>query len=170
MSERVGFFIRGRERLAEPYHYEASGLDNIYLLNGVSETETAYGPMVHIVNVHGLHRAIGLHIAEKTEPMTGPEFRFLRKQLGFSQAALGKLMRVTDQTIANYEKGSVTSFGPADPFMRTLYLLEALPEQTRVDVLKPIIENTEERPEKLPEVPRRSIVGQWREQMECRAA
>src|SRR5258708_24985241 len=81
MSERTGFFIKGREFLAEPYHYVASGLNNIFLLNGVSETMTDYGPMVHIENINGLHRAIGLHIVESSEPMSGPAFPFLRTQL-----------------------------------------------------------------------------------------
>ena len=90
MSERTHFFIEGREFLAEPYHYVESGLDGVVLLNGVSETATDYGPMVHIENINGLHRAIGLHIVEKEEPMSGPEFRFLRKQMGLSQADLAK--------------------------------------------------------------------------------
>jgi putative transcriptional regulator len=161
MSERVKFFIRGRDLLAEPYRYQASGLDNIFLLNGVSETKTPYGPMVHIANIHGLHHAIGLHIAEKQGPITGKEFRFLRKQLGLSQAALAELMHVSDQTIANYEKGK-TSLGSADPLIRTLYLVHVLPDQTRVNVLKPITKRV--KPKKLPDVPRRSIVGAWREQ------
>ncbi|MGO8841602.1 MAG: helix-turn-helix domain-containing protein [Methyloceanibacter sp.] len=36
--------------------------------------------------------------------MRGVELRFLRKQLGMTQAALARKMRVSDQTIANYEK------------------------------------------------------------------
>ena len=80
-SERADFFIEGRELLAKPYHYLASGLDTIFLLNGVTEKDTDYGPMVHIENINGLHRAIGLHIVEKTEAMKGPEFSFLRKQM-----------------------------------------------------------------------------------------
>jgi hypothetical protein len=33
--------------------------------------------MVHVENINGLHRAIGLHIVEEEEPMSGAEFRFL---------------------------------------------------------------------------------------------
>jgi DNA-binding transcriptional regulator YiaG len=125
MSERAEFFFKGQGQLAEPYHYRASGLDDIYLLNGVVIEETPYGPMVTIKNLNGLHHAIGLHIVEKAEPMTGAEFRFLRKQLGLTQAQLGKRLRVSDQTIANYEKGH-TGLGPADPLMRGFYLLSKL--------------------------------------------
>jgi len=51
-----------------------------------------------------LHRTISLGIVEKAEPMRGVELSFLRKQLGMTQAALARKMRVSDQTIANYEK------------------------------------------------------------------
>lgn len=162
-SERADFFIEGSEMLAKPYHYLASGLDNIFLLNGVNEKETDYGPMVHIENINGLHHAIGLHIIEKQDPMKGPEFRFLRKQMGLSQLELAKHLGVSDQTIANYEKGK-TGLGPADPFMRTCYLLHILPEQTRLEVIKSMIETpTLKVRKKLPDVPRRRIVEHWSE-------
>jgi hypothetical protein len=50
MSERAEFFLKGQgqELPAEPYRYRASGLDDIYLLNGVPVEETPYGPMVTI--------------------------------------------------------------------------------------------------------------------------
>jgi transcriptional regulator with XRE-family HTH domain len=163
MTKRAEFFIRGRDSLAKPYHYQASGLDNIFLLNGVSETNTPHGPMIHIEDIHGLNLAIGLHIAEKPEPMTGAEFRFLRKQLGLSQLQLAARAGVTDQTIANYEKGKVNALGSADPFLRAIYLVHILPAQTRIRVLKLMMEKVRQ---KLPEVPRRSIVGAWREQQQ----
>src|SRR5258708_2497948 len=138
MSEQTDFYMEGREFVAEPYHYVESGLDDIFLLNGVSETMTDYGPMVHIENINGLHRAIGLHIAEKEEPMTGPEFRFLRKQMGLSQAELAKDLGVSDQTVANYEKGN-TRLGPADALMRACYLLSVLPAETRVEAVNSVL-------------------------------
>jgi len=128
MSERAEFFLKGEELLAEPY-YRASGLDDIYLLNGALIEETPYGPMVTIKKLNGLYHAIGLRVVEKAEPMTGAEFRVLRKQLGLTQARRGKRLRVSDQTIANYEKGH-TGLGPADPLVRGLYLLSILPEET----------------------------------------
>jgi len=62
MSQRAEFCIKGQDFLAVPYHYKASGLDCVFLLNGVTTQETPYGSMVTIKNVHGLHRAIGLSI------------------------------------------------------------------------------------------------------------
>lgn len=164
MSERAEFFIKGREMLAEPYHYLASGLDNIFLLNGVTEKATDYGQMLHIEDINGLHNAIGLHIIEKPELIEGRELRFLRKQLGLSQSDLAQQFGVSDQTIANYEKGK-TGLGPADPFMRTFYLLQILPDQTRVSVIRPMINSSvQEARKKLPDLPRQKIVEGWREE------
>jgi putative transcriptional regulator len=166
MSERAEFFIRGRDLLAKPYQYLASGLDNIFLMNGVTEEMTDYGPMVHIENINGLYHAIGLHIIEKGEPMEGAEFRFLRKQMQLSQADLAKYLGVTDQTVANYEKGKSgkEGLGPADAAMRTFYLLKIVPKATRVEAIKRFIDapiqNTRQ---KLPDVPRQKMVECWLE-------
>jgi transcriptional regulator with XRE-family HTH domain len=163
MSKRVEFFIKGRELLPEPYAYREIGLGNIVLLNGVTTTQTPYGPMTHIESIHGLHRAIGLAIAETSAPMSGAEFRFLRKQLGLTQAELAARMQVTDQTIANYEKGK-TGLGPADPFMRALYLVNILPDRTRVEVLKAMVGRTgKEKSKKLPQVSRLQVVDGWQQ-------
>jgi transcriptional regulator with XRE-family HTH domain len=163
MSERTGFFIKGRKFLAEPYHYAASGLDNVFLLNGVSKTMTDYGPMVHIESINGLHHAIGLHIVEKPEPMSGREFRFLRKQMGLTQSELAEHLGVTDQTVANYEKGKTGDFGPADAWIRTYYVLSILPKETRVEVIEAVMGRALKEPKKLPDVPRRQLVDRWAE-------
>jgi DNA-binding transcriptional regulator YiaG len=162
MSGRAEFFIEGKDLLAQSFHYAASGLDNVYLLNGVTESETSYGKMVHIDNINGLHHAIGLHIIEKEDPMEGPEFRFLRKQMELSQAALAKGLSVTDQTIANYEKGK-TALGPAEAYIKMRYLLFVLPKQTRLEILKSMMASAQKTPKRLPDVPRRKIVQHWME-------
>jgi len=171
MSERAEFWIKGKDLLAEPFHYQASGLSNIFLLNGVVTEHTPYGPMVTIDNLTGLHRAIGLHIIEKPVPMTGAEFRFLRKQMEMTQAELAIMMHTTDQTVANYEKGKTAELGPADPFMRVTYLLHIVPEETRAEVLKAVTERLGVSSRaRLPEMPRRKIVQLWREGGGKRAA
>jgi transcriptional regulator with XRE-family HTH domain len=94
--------------------------------------------------------------------MTGAEFRFLRKQLELTQAELASIMKTSDQTIANYEKGKTSELGPADPFMRLTYLLHVVPEETRAEVLKEVAERLGTKAAKLPDVPRTKIVQKWR--------
>jgi DNA-binding transcriptional regulator YiaG len=159
MSGQVEFFIRGDKALAEPYRYAACGLDNVYLLNGVALEETDYGPMVTIEKLNALHRAIGLHIIEKAEPMSGPEFRFLRKEMELTQRELAAMMKISGQTIANYEKGN-TSLGPADPLMRITYLLHIIPGETRAKLLRA---TTGALPSRIPSTSREKLVQDWQE-------
>jgi hypothetical protein len=73
-------------------------------------------------------------------------------------------MRVKDQTIANYEKGHV-GIGTADPFIRAMYLLHVLPEETPLEVLKKMVERqrTAKPRKSIPSTPRARIVGGWRD-------
>lgn len=158
---RVEFLLDGRPRLPRPYHLKGVGLPNIHLLSGVTlEDDADYGPLVTIENLQGLLHAIGLHIIEKAGPMTGAEFRFLRKQMGLSQAKLAERLRVTDQTIANYEKGK-TAAGPADVMMRVLYALHILPPRSAAPMVKRLSERGTAANAGLSELPRRKIAGAW---------
>jgi transcriptional regulator with XRE-family HTH domain len=165
MRERAEFCVQDEVLLAKPYHYKASGLDNITLLNGVTTQDTPYGSMVTIENIHGLHRAIALTIIEKGKPMTGAEFRFLRKQMGLSQRELAKRMRATGRTVANYER-SKGEGGPAEMLMRMTYLFHVVPEATRAEVLKTLTDQWGTGGggrAKLPDPARRKVVQRWRE-------
>lgn len=86
------------------YHYRGAGLENVYLKNGYREVVYGEEKAVSVENVEGLHRAIAGVLIEKPAPLTGQEFRFLRTEMELSQQALGKLIRVSDQTVAAWEK------------------------------------------------------------------
>ncbi len=103
-----------------PYHYTLCGLDNIYLLNGYRIEATEYGETIAIEDADGLHRAIGKWIVRHASRLDGRQFRFLRKEMGYSQAQMAQMMAVDDQTVANWEKEKSQS-GPADRLMRVLY-------------------------------------------------
>jgi len=86
------------------YRYRGAGLDNVYLKNGYREVMYGDEKAVSVENVEGLHQAIASVLIEKPAPLTGREFRFLRTEMELSQLALGKLIRVSDQTVAAWEK------------------------------------------------------------------
>lgn len=102
------------------YHYVSCGLPNVFLKNGYAEKVTPFGKAVSIIDVEGLHAQIALTIANSERQLTGAEFRFMRKYLDMSQPALGAVIGVSDQTIANYEKGEPTE--TADKFLRLLVI------------------------------------------------
>jgi putative transcriptional regulator len=105
-----------------PFPYTMSGLDDIYLVSGYELTETDYGPGVVIHNIDGLHRAIGDYLAEFKKTLSGKEVRFLRHEMDLTQAELGDLLRVTDQTVARWEKGEVNIPGPEELLVRVFYV------------------------------------------------
>ncbi len=122
MTARYEFALRGRRHLAKPYHFKASGLPNVYLLNGVKvERDAEYGELVTIAHLPDLIMAIAFTLVRKPARLTGDEMRFLRKRLGATQTDLAKELWVSEQTIANYEK-SKTDAGPADRALRFLFL------------------------------------------------
>ena len=104
------------------YEYTGSGLEGIYLKNGYTIVETSYGKGVKIQDVEGLHRAIAVDIVQQKKPMTGHQFRFLRKEQDLVQEEAAALFRVDVQTIANWEKkGSEPVPGASDIAMRAWY-------------------------------------------------
>ena len=162
MTLRYEFQIKGRSRLAKPYHLKGVGLPNVYLLNGVEiEDDPDYGKLVTIANLPDLHRAIGCSIVLKREALTGDEMRYLRKQMQATQSALARMLRVNQQTVANYEKGK-TEAGAADFAIRALYLAHLTPEDDLADILRELAAVVVEDGEK-PLHKRSAVAGPWRE-------
>lgn len=115
------------------YHYTDSGLRNVWLANGYHELETEYGKAVSIENIEGLHRALGESLAKHKSRLTGAEFRFLRKELGLSQAKFGQAFDYDAQTVALWErKGRVPKW--ADRMIRLMYL-ESIAQGSKVKEL-----------------------------------
>jgi DNA-binding transcriptional regulator YiaG len=122
MTARYEFAIKGRRHLPEPYHFKASGLPNVYLLSGVKiERDADYGELVTIDRLPDLVMAIAFTLVAKPDRLTGAEMRFLRKRMGATQSDLARELWVSEQTVANYEKGK-TDAGPADRALRFLFL------------------------------------------------
>lgn len=101
------------------YHYTESGLRNIWLVNGFVKKSTPYGKGVAIHDVTGLHRAIGESLAKRPY-LTGAELRFLRKEMGLSQAALARLCGSSEQSVSLWERrGKVPK--AEDRLIRVIY-------------------------------------------------
>ena len=102
------------------YHYTESGLRNIWLKNGYVVKETPYGKAVSIQDVEGLHRLIGTIISQRPK-LTGAELRFIRKELGLSQKALGAFVGTSEQNVSLWERrGRVPQ--AADRVIKLAYL------------------------------------------------
>jgi len=114
--------IDGRNPAGEPLHYTACGLDDVYLINGFTR-ETIDGEQYTTVeDMDNLWKAIARYLVTERKVLAAKEIKFLRGQMESTQAELASRLRVTDQTVARWEKGEVPINGPADIAIRFLYL------------------------------------------------
>lgn len=102
------------------YHYVECGLDNV-IIEGVEITQDANGEEVVCIPAIGkLHKVIAEGILRHEGAMSGKELRFLRTEMGMTQAELGQLLHRDAQTIARWEKGETPIDGAADTLIRQL--------------------------------------------------
>ena len=105
------------------YHYTECGLPNVWLMNGFEVKETPYGSGVSIQDMAGLHSCIGRTLCEKSETLTGSEFRFLRLEMDYSEGKLGRLLGgLTSQQVRNIESGRTAIQEWCDGLVRHVYL------------------------------------------------
>lgn len=124
MTNVQEFYREGEDHKPEPLHYTVSGLDEIYLLNGFSVDVDSDGEQTTTnIDLDGLHRAIALHIVMRRKAPSGKELRFLREELGYTQAELASLLSVSDQSVARWEKEHTDPNGAAVTALRMLYLI-----------------------------------------------
>jgi putative transcriptional regulator len=161
MTTRYELKIHGRRLLDTPYHLKGIGLPNVFLLNGVTmEDDADYGPLVTIEQIHNLHRVLGLSIVRQPQQLNGEEMRFLRKQIGLTQVQLATKLGVSQQTVANYEKGK-TEKGPADIALRFIYLAHVSPNADLADDCRQIAAELAEVSEQSHTTKTRLRAGQW---------
>lgn len=84
--------------------FDDGGLRNVWLANGYDVQNTPYGKSVVYHDLEGLTQAVCRAITRKAGRLTGVEFRYLRLHLQLSQASLGRLLGVSDQSVASWEK------------------------------------------------------------------
>ncbi len=102
------------------YHYTECGLDNVVIV-GVDFLTADDGEEVIVIPAAGrLHKAIAEGILKRNSAMSGKELRFLRTEMGMTQAQLAQFLHRDVQTVARWEKGEVTLDGNAETLVRLL--------------------------------------------------
>lgn len=117
-----------------PYHYTESGLDNIYLLNGVQTIVEDSEQLTSINNLDQLHLQIAKTLIGKHSSLEAKEFKFLRVELNLSQKALAELLGVDSQTVARWEKSETAIPRGSDVLLRAYYL-ESQSEDSKIALL-----------------------------------
>lgn len=143
-------------------HYKNCGLDNIWLANGFTVRQTAYGKVTSYTDVEGLYMAIALELCQGKHAISSAGFRFLRKQLNLTQSALGEKLGYADQTIAKWEKGTLNIPIVVAQYMRLLCLSELNPNISLNDTFQVVEKEGDGR------IVFENIGGSWRVQGERR--
>ncbi|OXE35194.1 MAG: transcriptional regulator [Phenylobacterium zucineum] len=102
------------------YRYDECGLDNVMLV-GLEICQDDEGEDVFTINnINLLHRAIAQGIACKQTGITGKELRFIRTELGFTQAEIAHVLNKDVQTVGRWERGEFPIDSTAETVIRIM--------------------------------------------------
>jgi transcriptional regulator with XRE-family HTH domain len=120
--------------MTDAYRYTESGLDNVFV-EGVSfVTDDAVEGVIVVPNIAGLHAAIAEGIVVKPSSLTGKELRFLRTEMGLTQAGLAALIHREPLAVSRWERGEVAEIDANAEIVIRLHAIEALGLAIRVSV------------------------------------
>lgn len=102
------------------YRYTECGLDNVFI-EGMSPCVDDDGDEVYCIpNMIGLHKAITLAIIGQNGAINGKELRFLRTEIGLTQAELAKIVHRDTQTVGRWERNETPIEPAAEALIRLL--------------------------------------------------
>lgn len=106
----------------KPYHYEESGIPNLYLVNFLHYVcPKCKDQIIEIHNIEMLHLAIGIGLIHKPKILDKHEIIFLRKEIGLSAKEFAKELCVTNYSVSRWENGKVKPSPSNDKAIRLLF-------------------------------------------------
>jgi DNA-binding transcriptional regulator YiaG len=165
------FCWSGEEIQEKPYEYKVSGLDNIVLLNGYKITYHDGEEFISVVDVDGLHRAIGRHLVMHRKGLAPKEVRFLRKTMDMTQADLAKKLGNDAQSVARWEKGVCDMPGTAEKLLRAMFLAANIAEDGDLNVLRKLLVSVMDELDQIDDVEQRQaqfkLADRWCQTEDC---
>jgi len=102
------------------YRYDECGLDNVILKGLRVITDDAGEECVRIPNINLLHCVLTATVAAKESGLSPKEIRFLRTELGLTQAQLAELVGKDAQTVGRWERNETPIEQTAEMVLRML--------------------------------------------------
>ncbi len=102
------------------YRYTECGLDNVIIHGAEFVVDDDGERVVSIVNVNGLHRAIAESIICRQSGISGKELRFLRTEMGMTQAELANIVHREALAVNRWERGECPIDSNAQVLIRLL--------------------------------------------------
>jgi len=104
----------------ERYHYTESGLDTVFIEGLVPTIDEMGEEVIQIPHVIGLHKCIAHALLNQAGGLKSKDIRFLRSELGMTQAELAKVIHKDSQTIGRWERGESPIDETAEVVLRLL--------------------------------------------------
>lgn len=112
--------------MAYDHHYTECGLMNVYI-SGIEKMVDDDGDEVIVIPaVNDLHHIIAEGIVSHGKGISGAELRFLRSEMGLTQAELAILVHKDKQTIGRWERSETDIDGVAEALIRKLAIEKLL--------------------------------------------
>ncbi len=109
----------------QPYRFTDSGLSNV-LLVGITYYVCPAGHLfAKIPAMEELLSLIARDLAEKREPLSGEEIRFLRKRLSEKAATFAQAISVKPESLSRIENGHIPAGARVDKLVRYHYAVES---------------------------------------------
>lgn len=120
------------------YKYTECGLDNVVLMNMNVITDDAGEELYSIPNVLGLHKVIAHCIITRSHGISAAELRFLRTEMGLTQAELAEIVKKDHQTIGRWERAECPLDQNAEMVIRLVAAerLKIAPKMSLEDLIK----------------------------------
>src|SRR5258708_1663749 len=100
------------------YQYTESGLANEFIENMEEVTGDAGERVYRIENITGLHKVIAYCIIQHPNGISGRELRFLRTEMGSTQAELAARLHKEPLAVGRWERGEVPIDSNAEALVR----------------------------------------------------
>ena len=115
------------------YRYTDCGLENVIIAGVNFVIDDSGDEVIRIPNVNGLHRVIAQSILARKSSMSGTELRFLRTEMGLTQAELASLVHREPLAVSRWERSEAPIDSNAEALIR-LHALEALKIESQTSV------------------------------------
>ena len=100
------------------FNYAECGLNNV-VISGIDLPVDDAGETVYCIpNILGLHKTIAYCVITSDSGIAPEELRFLRTEMGLTQAELAQIVKKDHQTIGRWERGEKTIDANAELVIR----------------------------------------------------
>jgi DNA-binding transcriptional regulator YiaG len=124
--------MKRKMKAKKEFHYTAIGLDNVILVGLKESVDDNGDDCITIPHINELHRAIAKTIITRESGMSGKELKFLRTEMGMTQAELGKIVSREGLAIGRWERGEI----PIEPNAEAIIRIVSS-ERLKIDVDAP---------------------------------